>query len=439
MIRSTLSILLIIMIFVTASGLPLYANDINISFDFDFSSPTSISKNPIEIINTDVTMLSKSKTKILIDLDVSDDLLPLELDGENPITLSLYSNELVDDYFISDLNISQEDNNVQIEFELSQSFLDIPNGDYELELTLNIKDLDLPIISPRISLGFFREFDYIKALDSIDGNQTALSLYFPDNDMENLIPITRLVPYTNYALRTTVNNLLQGPDESLGLPINSPIPEVGKLDLKGGRLHIYLPEDIGVYNEYSSSARIALDSLVNSLIHVDGVNEIQFYFNNRILSDGFHGIAVDEPFYPSNEPKFYIAYITKTDRALLFPIPMESNNLGFDEIFNILKYGSPIFSYNYSIQPSIPNKVILNEYSLDNGSLELELNDEFLIIFQENPKAAHLMIDSIVHTFTSLDIIDSVVLKVANTDLDLSENIYLNQPLYPTSYINPEK
>ena len=213
--------------------LPLYANDINISFDFDFSSPTSISKNPIEIINTDVTMLSKSKSKILIDLDVSDDLLPLELDGENPITLSLYLNELVDDYFISDLNISQEDNNVQIEFELSQSFLDIPNGDYELELTLNIKDLDLPIISPRISLGFLGNLIILKALDSIDGNQTALSLYFPDNDMENLIPITRLVPYTNYALRTTVNNLLQGPDESLGLPINSPIPEVGKLDLKG--------------------------------------------------------------------------------------------------------------------------------------------------------------------------------------------------------------
>lgn len=436
MLRSILSIILLIMIFVTASGLPLYADTID--FNFNFSLPIATSREDITIIDTNVTMLSPSDSKIQMNLMVNKKFLPLQLDGKIPLTLSLYSNEFIGSFDITEIDISQGDD-VQIEFHIPQSLLDIPNGDYQLEISLNIKDVEIPITSPKVSLNFSREFTYVKTLEGIDRSESALTLYFPDNNMNYLIPITRVIPYTKALLRNTVTNLAKGPSDSLGLPTNSPIPNIRKLNLKGGTLSVYLPKDIGIYNEYATSARIAVDSLVNSLTAIEGVKELQFYFNNKILMDNFHGMAMDKPIYPSNSPKFYVALITDTKRALLMPISMDIQSPSIEEVFEGLKYGTSLIPYNYTLQPTIPKEVVLLDYTIENKTLQLKLNEKFLTVYKNDPDKRNLMIDSIIYTFTSLNNIDNIILQVPNSDLAISEGILLDKILVPSPYINPEK
>ena len=434
MLRSILSIILLIMIFITASGMPLYADTIN----FNFILPISTSKEDFTILDTNITMISPSHAKAQVGLMANEKFLPLQLNDNNPITISLYSDDFIMDYNISEIDISQKDD-VQIEFDLLQEFCNIPNGDYQLKISINIEDVESPITSPMIPLNFSREFTYIKGSKNITKGQSALTLYFPDNNIQSLTPITRFIPYTQGILRNTVIHLAKGPSPELGLAIGPPIPDIKKLNLKNGILSLYLPGNIGIYDEYSASARIAVDSLVNSLTAVEGVKGLQFYFDNKIISDSFHGIAMNEPIYSSDTPKAYVALISDTQRAFLTPKSMDMGTPSIEEVFETLKYNTPLIQYNYTLQPTIPKEVVLLDYTIEGNTLQLQLSEDFLKVYKDNPDKRNLMVDSIIHTFASLDDIDSVLFKVSNYSSPIPKGILLNEVLFPSPYINVEK
>lgn len=438
MSRPIRAILLLIMIFVAASGMPLYADSISLNFDFQFTTPFNSSKEDIIAVDTSITMLSPSHPHLAISITADERNLPLHFNTTNPIELSIYfEDRLINTMEIEEIAITDGVPTV-IEIDFPQSLLDIPNGHYELALKLNIENLEAPIVSSKIPVAYYTDFNYVEPLKSITRNETALSLYFPDNAMNYLVPITRVIPYTRTPLRSTIDHLVQGPKEALGLPLGSPIPTVQGLSLNRGIANVYLPRDIGTYDQYATSARIAVESAVNSLSAINEVQGVQFYFGNQILDFSFHETIVNKPIYPSTLPKYYVGYITNTNRMLLTSVPMGDENPAIDAVFNGLKYSSQQIPYTYNLQPTVPEEVALLDYSIEGNNLKLKLNDAFIRVYADYPDSRKIMMDSILYTFTSLADIESVEFQVEGYTSGLSNDVPLDQPIRPTPYINPE-
>ncbi|AOY74751.1 GerMN domain-containing protein [Clostridium formicaceticum] len=433
MFRSIKTILLFIIIFITASGMPLYADTSALSFSLPFTG----SSKEITSFDTSITMLSSSHPRLQVSLTANEKLLPLQFNEGHPVEVFLYSEEkLIKNVAVEEVSI-QHGKITTLEMDFPQSFLDLPNGDYAFQVTLNVENLQAPITSTMLAVTYDSAFTYVKAPSVIDGNQTSLTLYFPDNNMDNLIPITRLIPYTRTPLRATIDELIKGPNPALGLPDVSPIPPVQRLSLNRKIANVYLPKDIGVYDEYASSAIIAVNSFVNSLTAIDGVDGVQFYFNNRILADGFHGMVMNEPISAPKGLQLYAGYRTTTNRILLTPLNSSIEDHSIETIFNALKYSDNPLLYNYTLQPPVPEDVMLLDYSIDGNTLRLKFNDAFAM--EDAPR--NLMIDAIVYTFTSLEGIDAIEFQVENLSSTLSnssEALILNKPFFPSSYINPE-
>lgn len=439
MSRPIRAILLLIMIFVAASGIPLYAD----TFDFQFEFPRpfiSSEGESITVDSTNITMVSPSHPRLEMTISADKKNLPLQFNETNPIAVSLYlEDNRINTFEPRDVSIAQSGDTTTIQVDLPQELLDVPNGEYELEISLNIENLQTPVISDRVSISYYTKATYIEALQSINRNETALTLYFPDNNVNYLIPITRIIPYTRTPLRSTIDNLVSGPKKTLGLLNDSPVPTIQKLNLNRRIANVYLPKDIGIYEEYSSSARIAVESFVNSLGSINEVDAVQFYFDNKIINDGFHGRVMNEPIYPSTTPKLYVGYITNTNRILLTPISLDTDNITIDDLFNGLKHSSNLLPYNYTLQPTVPEEVKLLNYNIEDTNLQLKLNDAFITAYADNPDNRNLMIESILYTLTSLKDITSVEFQVEGFTTNVSEEILINQPITPSPYINPEQ
>ncbi|SNS90343.1 Sporulation and spore germination [Anaerovirgula multivorans] len=438
MSRSIRAILLLIMIFVAASGMPLYADSMNFDFNFEFATPFNSSKEDIVAIDTSITMLSPSHPRLEISITANEKILPLQFSQTNPIELSIYfEDSLINTLEMKDITIIHGEPTI-IQMDLPQNLLDIPDGNYEIDIKLTVENLEAPIVSSKIPVTYHTDATYVEALKSVTRNETALTLYFPDNDINHLVPITRVIPYTRTPLRSTIDHLTQGPKEALGLPVGSPIPTVQGLSLNRGIANVYLPRDIGTYDQHATSARIAVESTVNSLSAINEVQGVQFYFDNQILNFSFHETIVDKPIYPSKNPEFYVGNITNTNRILLTPVPMSIESLTIDSIFNGLKYSNQQILFNYNLQPTVPEEVVLLDYTIEGAALELKLNEAFMNAYIDYPDRRKMMVDSILYTFTSLENIESIEFQVEGFASGLPDEIPLNQPLIPSPYINPE-
>ncbi|SDL09937.1 GerMN domain-containing protein [Natronincola ferrireducens] len=438
MSRPIRAILLLIMLFISASGIPLYADTPTLSFDF--SLPFKPSTDEIIAVDSSITMVSSSDPELQLSLTGDTTIFPLEFNQEKPVELSLYfQDRLITTIDTPEITISHGMPTV-IHMKLPQNLFDVPNGNYELAVKLHIDNIKNPTLSSRVAITYDTETTYLPALNAIDRNETALTLYFPDNNINHLIPITRVIPFTRTPLRSTIDNLEKGPRESLGLPTGSPIPTVQRLNLSRGIANVYLPMDIGTYDTYATSARVAVESLLNSLTSIHEVQGIQFYFDNKILEAKFHGRVVSEPLYPSKNPMFYIGYLTDTSRILLVPMSMDLQQSSIEAIFEGLKYSSGTLPYEYRLLPTVPEDVALLGYSIEDKGLKLKFNDAFLKIYENSCNKISLMVDSIVYTFTSLEDIDYVELQVEveNSSAITGDSIF-NKPLSPSPYINPEE
>ena len=425
MLRTLKSLILIVIICFTATGIPVYAN-----FLFNYI----ISEDYVQY-NVDLITHSSENYEVDITFESSHNSLPLEFDY-TPLKFTLFiGNQEIKNL---ELEVIEKSNDpYKFSFILTPERLDLPNGNYVLEVMPNILNIKSPIDPIPINFNFNKNVKYIPAVQTVPSNRTALTLYFPDNDFNRLIPITRVIPYTNIPLRSTVNELYKGPSKSLGLPLDSPIPTVLNLNLNKDIARVYLPKDIGIYNTYSSNARIALDSFINSLTSINEVSAVQFYINWQITTDDFHGVSIDKPISKYNSPKAYVAYRTDSDRLLLYPITNTDSNFSAMDFFKILKLSTNTNLYSNRIYPPIPEDVELLDYNLTDGVLKLKFNDAFVSVINNENDLSNLMIDSLVYSYTSYPEIQSVIFTTENASTDRL-NI-LNTPINASGLINIEQ
>ncbi len=430
------NLVLLLILSITASGIPLYAD----SFDFDSLATPSAASVAIEASTIDN---ASDNIGVEVILTTTDKHIPV-IFNERPLLLDIYS----DDKLVKSINYDDAAQitpqletfitpNTPVKFylELNQEKLDLSNGSYTLMIKTVSDLLTLGTIS--VPLHFDTDFSYKPALQNIDRRESALLLYFPDNEYDYLIPITRVVPYTTTPLRKTVDELLKGPDRSLGIPTGTFIP-TPQLGLNGRTANIYLPADIGVFQTQSTTSRIAYETFVNSLTSINEVDKVQFYFNRKIVEAGFHDLYVKDPVASPEGPRLYLGSLTENGRLLLTPDFVGSIGVTIDKLFDMLKVGGHN-AYRFSRIAAVPQEVQLISHRMEDTTLVLTLNEAFATIYQDKPAHRDFMLEAMLYSFSSLDGVEVVQFELEGVTDYTGHNIPLGTPIIPSKYINPEK
>jgi len=433
MFKSLLNIFLVIIICITTAGVPV---DKNI-FDFEMRIPAtqnqqitySLEPNIIPMNNPNtVSIIGKSENNISHLLDTS---FTLEVIKDNS-TISYFKD--------SDFIVSQEspsDTEIMLELNISQHNLNLPAGNYMLRFfSDNLKEqpLNFEVVYKPIA-------PYISAKNDLPIGLMNLSLYFPDPIAnKHLVPITRFVRRDKAVLRTTVNNLYEG---SSILGFQAPIPRIPKLELRGDLVTVHLPDNLGKFHENEIDGYFALNSLVDSLTSISGINRVKFLVNGRESNNIFYSHSTATIFTPSIEkPKIYFGLNINEARTLLVPVdmlPREEQKL-YTDMFNslqtgIIDAGTPLAD----LIATVPSDIRLLNATKNNQTLVLNFSKEFLYAHPDRVDLQRLMIDSLLFSYTSISDVTQVHFTVENQVVDTFANLQLAQPLSRPRYINPEK
>lgn len=451
MFRVIKNIFIILLIGIIASGIPIYANNI----DINALIPDILSTKNVVTVTTEQNIISPNHVQIKFGFSPKSktNYFNLFFDELNPFTIELSSNnkqisnlpleKLISSGNYEAMEFYSDDDVKYITFEFEQEKLNLPDGSYDLKIMPNIKNKKIDITNCEFNINFNTEGSYVQAIPSIKNGEMALTLYFPDNEFNHLIPITRIVRTNTYPLTTTVRNIEQGPDKNLGLPTGSPIPVGSSAGKVGDTAHVRLPRDISEFDHGSAKATTAINSFVRSLTSLDEITAVQFYLTSQQLNDPFHGIDIDKPFLPPRNIEIYTAYITNTDRFLLEPVPFDmfgnqNNNNDIKAIFDAMKFKAIHEIYNTKRHPIVPNNVKLLDYNINNKILTLTFNKEFIKAYEHSPDRHKMMVDGIVFSFMSLENIDTIDIKIKSDSANSDDKRLIDYDFTMPVYINPE-
>lgn len=453
MFRGIKNVFIILLIGIVASGIPIYANNV----DINAFIPDILSIGNTVTVTAERNIISSNHVQIRLGFSPKSKTNHFNFffDESEPFTVELlYNNERISDLppdeLISSGNYESMEfynNSTQyITFEFEQERLNLPDGSYNLRILPNIKDKKVEIADCEFNINFSTKGDYVEAVPSIKGNEMALTLHFPDNEFNHLVPITRIVGAYTYPPTEIVSNIEQGPDKDLGLPTGSPITIGSSAWMNDNTAYVRFPENIGEFDHGSVKATTAINSLVKSLTSLDGIEMVQFYLTGRQLNDPFHGIDIDNPFPSPKNTEICTAYITDTNRFLLAPIPFDmfdnqNDNNDIEAIFDAMKFKAKAVPdiYNAKRHPIVPDNIELLDYSIDDNILTLVFNEEFTGPHKNRPDCHKMMVDGIVFTFMSLENIDSVDIKIRPGSKKFDDKQLLNYDFTMPVYINPEK
>jgi len=462
MSKSIISIILIILISYSLSFIPLNKELINLEFiDNIFSQGNNSSEN--ENIDTDIpdsfeyvfytneeSIFFENPILIKVIMETNDlsydleDILVIDIFTNQTLVKSFENNELAIDIYKTETTASK----------FIKFTLDISTSNAELlprEYTFKIHPKD-PMFDNKdltFTINYLDELNYVGSSNNVKSNFEYIKLYFADDSVNFLIPINRLMPLTEKDIRSTINSLYEGPKENVGLSEGPISPWPYKAYVFSGILDVYLrSSDVRMYSSGSTMATFAVDSLVQSLTSIQGIDEIQFYIDEKIPTiddEYFHGMVLDEPLKSSSNPKLYFGLNTSDNYVYLTEFALY--NHPYTDIFSLLNgtYDYPndgnlshLLSNNNVIFP-IPSNVTLLDITLSNKILTLNISENALEAFGTFNKNYELMIDSILYSYTSFKEIDSVQILFNGKKVSDFYGYDLSNPVKANKYINIEQ
>ncbi|SKC92810.1 GerMN domain-containing protein [Maledivibacter halophilus] len=453
MLRTVKNLFLILSICFLASIMPV--NPSQFQFQQNFLGNFTLNKpyNEIEAISSSYkTNLNESSlynpTNIEFTMIGKLDKGAFILGENHDMILEVFNNgqfvrKYVNTEFVTGLiNVDNEDNQLKYSFDISQENLELDNGIYTLKIYSTGEAFKS--ISPyEISANYLGNFTYIPAKNDVEDGHMYLTLYFPDKNYEHLVPVSRKLPYTNKTIRTSIDNLLLGPNSSLGLSSGSPIPDIPRVWVRNKIAYLNLPNDIGKYGQTSAQAIFAVDTFVSTLTNLNGVDKIKFLQNGRTpSSELFHGLNIEESFEKNKSPKAYLGLQTNTERLLLAPVEISSKSIEMNDlvpkIFNSLKTSIVNDIHYKNLITTIPEDLELLNFDYSDGLLTLNFNTKLLNISDDKKNVRHLLLDSILYSFTSIPNVNKISIKVNSNSLDSFGGTNVSEPLAPPKFINPE-
>lgn len=339
------------------------------------------------------------------------------------------------------INASDKTYSLKYSCDISRENLSLDYGHYTFKF-YSTAEIFKEVTPFEISAYYLRTSKYISAKNTVEEGQTYITLYFPDKNYEYLIPISRKIPSADKSTRKVIDNLVLGPKPTLALSSGSPVPEVPKIWVRNRIANLYLPWDIGIYDQGSSASQFALNSFINTLTSVEGIDKVQFLRGGKKVKTFFHGTYVREPFEKTSSPKVYLGLETNSSRILLVPVDIKEDTEKIDQIvpniFNSLKSCVVDDTHHKNLFPIVPSTIDLIDYDFNNNLLTLNLSNNFLRVYGERDDLKKMMLEGILYSFTSIPDISEVSIIVGGNKIDSFNGVDMSTPISAPKFINIE-
>ncbi|NLX90213.1 MAG: GerMN domain-containing protein [Firmicutes bacterium] len=216
--------------------------------------------------------------------------------------------------------------------------------------------------------------------------ESYLTLYFFDEEAQELIPVNRSVKASPKLLQSAVNELIKGPRSSSGLKRTIPKEVHINVTEKEGLAYVDLPEELDKLGG-TTQVQSMVDSLVRTLSQFSSVQGIQFLLEGKKVSVfSGEGFMIDKVFSPHRLGKKPVLYLPYRSGDRYYLLPREA-----DELMKPVDLVNEILRESY---PFLSAKPRLKEIRIEKKEIVLDWDASFKELFPSdgNPKEKALAV-----------------------------------------------
>ena len=362
--------------------------------------------------------------------------------GEKLITSNINNLETVPVVKNSVVSINKS-SPLSTEIDISREKLQLDYGNYTLSFSSNlVKDENKATI--KIDVTYEKNGTYYTSLYQEVPGTKGLTLYFPTENNDALIPVTRFLVENNSLTRMSLDELKKGP---LNPGMKTFVGMVNDITYNDGYVVIDLPSSYQMYNKDATIGKLSHDSIVKSIFAVKRywpIYSISFTVDYKKANTYFGGINTSNAIPDTNNNySIYRAYVLNK-RYYLFDQKIDFSKAGIKIGDSLVENAKKLFDamknsdYAYGVN-TVPGDVLINSITMQKSTLVLDFNDKFLNAYKGEDDLKLMMLHSLVYTFTSIPEIDSIKITVNNKGLtNFIEGKIITGPLYAPKFINPE-
>jgi len=439
-LKAITNLVLILLICVGASGISIFYSPI-------LNESSSILDDSEELVleaSSEVNDILLNPDSIYIKYRTNKDAL-IDFNENYHFTAKIYK----DDIIYKSHNI-RHNGPVQIEFtkdtpysvniNISKDILDLPNGEYKIEIIPNVIDDSIIMETLTLDVKFLSDVPYIPATNNIPEGKMGLNLYFLDNNsyVQQLVGITRFIDSNKKPLTSIIDELRKGPSFESGLNMNPIIGEYNYLSIKSSTLYIDLPSKESIYAKDSPRSEASMNAFIKTFGLYPGVDNIRFLVDYNRAKTFFNDKDVSISYTYNTENKSFLAY-DSPNRYYLVECDLEeiTEEMTIEDKVAIIIDSLKDSKYEY-LSSTIPSEVKLLNSRLENDTLVLNFNSDFLEAYNSNNNLNRMMLDSVLFSFTSLNEVNKIRILVNNETVNRFTDVDLSTELPRPLYLNPE-
>lgn len=440
MLKAIGNLLLILLICVGASGISIFYSPV-------LEQSISLDDNSEELVlmaSSDVDEALLNPSSIYIKYKTNKNVL-LNFNEDFQFIAKIYKgNKIYKTHDIHHNGPAQieftKDTPYTVEIDISKSNLNLPNGEYKIEIIPNVLDNSLNVESLTLDVKYLSDVPYIPAISTIPDGKMALNLYFIDNNssVRQLIGVTRFIDSNSRPLVSIVDELRKGPTFESGLNMNPIVGKYNYVTIKGTTAYVDLPSKESIYTEESVRSEAAMNAFIKSLGSYPGVDNIRFlvdynrastFFNNQDVTISYSISSVNKAFLAFDSPNRYFLVECDVD-DITEETPIKDK---VDMIFKSLQNSK--FDY---LSSTIPSEVELLNSRLENDVLTVNFNSKFLDAYNDNNNLNRMMLDSILFSLTSLKEVNKIKIQVDGESINSFAGVDLSSEIVRPLFLNPE-
>lgn len=133
-------------------------------------------------------------------------------------------------------------------------------------------------------------------------SQIGITLYFTDAQVMKLIPVRMAIPETtpDIEAKTVLNELIKGRDDNMSIRRTIPNIKNGMtVRVKGRIAYVNIKQEVlDKHSDGRDIEMLTVYSIVNSIVSIDGIDNVRFTINGKRQKDFMGYIDMRETFIP---------------------------------------------------------------------------------------------------------------------------------------------
>ncbi len=289
---------------------------------------------------------------------------------------------------------------------------------------------------------------YIPAVSSAPAGKDRVTVYFTDPDAMFLVPVSRVIDPTEYPVRASLDEFLNGPQADSGLLRASPPMTINKVTIAQGVLSIDIPNEVLQVSAKwgSTGATMALDGILSTCSEQPWVDEVQFLVDGQTTPVLFHGLSADKPFRAvhrvsdGSQVWLYLALYVG-DRAYIVPERVAMTSKGpadaIQQAIDLLK--KDLQRGDFKLHATVPAEVKVKSVRVEDRTAFVDLTAKVKEAYANDPVRQSLMMDSLILTVTTFADVDKVQFTIDGKATDLQcGHVNMGRVLTRPRWLNPE-